>query len=215
MNELKYTLISDGQSDMILMNVINWLLNDLYPQLPISGRFANFSNILEPPKSHEVLRRIDVAFEYFPFDILFYHRDAESSERGIIEKRKQEITSKIKESKFLERTVCVVPVRMMESWLLFDVEAIKGAAGNRNFKGKIALPLLKNVENVPDTKSMLHDLLKEVSGLKGRNLKKFNANFAVHLIAENIEDFSPLRQLNSFKIFENQLRNAVDKLISK
>lgn len=62
-------------------------------------------------------------------------------------------------------------------------------------------------ENQP--KVLLHQLLKEASGLKGRNIKKFNPDKAVHLVAEYIEDFSPLRELDTFCAYENELRNAV------
>jgi len=60
---------------------------------------------------------------------------------------------------------------------------------------------------------LLHNLLADASGLKGRNLKKFNPDKAVHLVAEYIEDFSPLRKLDAFQAFENELRRVVDKYL--
>jgi hypothetical protein len=59
----------------------------------------------------------------------------------------------------------------------------------------------------------LHDLLKKASGLKGRNLKRFNVDKAVHLVVENIEDFSPLRKLEAFKIFETDLKSKMDHFL--
>jgi len=52
--------------------------------------------------------------------------------------------------------------------------------------------------------------LRVASGLKSRNLKKFNPDKAVHLVAENIDDFSKLRNLVAFKAFETDLKRVVD-----
>jgi hypothetical protein len=40
--------------------------------------------------------------------------------------------------------VCVVPVRMMEAWLLIDEMAIRRVAGNPNGRIPIELPVLNN-----------------------------------------------------------------------
>ena len=100
----------------------------------------------------------------------------------------------------------------MEAWLLIDIEAIKKAAVNRNYPGPINFPPINNLEKENQPKNILHDLLKEASGLKSRNLKKFNPDKAVHLVAENIEDFSPLRNLNAFQAFERNLIEVVNNL---
>lgn len=209
MGTLRYTLIGDGSSDKVLLNIIKWLLDDLYPELAIEGKFADFRYVRRPPKTDDVKNRILCAEEYYPFDILFYHRDAELIKNNIVQERIEEIKSELTEDYYL-KVVCVVPVVMMESWLLFDTEAIKKAAANRNYSKEIQLPALKKIEAIKEPKSMLYDLLKEVSGLKSRNLRKFNVNKAVHLVAENIQDFSPLRQLTSFQNFEKDLKIAVE-----
>lgn len=211
MGELKYTLIGDGSSDKALINIINWLLNDLYPKMAIRGEFADFREFKDPPKIGDIQNQIKYAKYYYPFDILFYHRDGESNEKGIIGKRKSEIFSNVNNEIKLDLLVCVVPIVMMESWLLFDLEAIKKAAGNRKFAGNVELPKMKDIENKPNTKLYLHNILKRVSCKKGRSLDKFNLNYAVHLIAENIEDFSKLRELSSFIEFQNDLKKSVDK----
>lgn len=60
---------------------------------------------------------------------------------------------------------------------------------------------------------MLHNLLVEATGNKGRRLKNFNVNKAVHWVAENTEDFSALRQLAAFNRFEQDLKRVVDNVI--
>jgi hypothetical protein len=37
----------------------------------------------------------------------------------------------------------------------------------------------------------------------------------VHLVAENIKDYSPLRELSAFREFEKDLKTAVDLFLQK
>ncbi len=212
MGTLKYTLISDGSSDKTLLRIIRWSLLDLYPELSCKGSFADFRYLKNPPQTGDIVERVKKANEYYPFDILFYHRDAETTDKNIIKKRKEEVFGCIA-SEPASNIVCVVPITMMETWLLIDREAIKKAAGNRNYAGEIDLPALSKLESVKDPKTKLHHILETTSGLKGRRLKTFNVHSAVHLVAENIKDFSPLRELAAFREFENDLKVAIDMFL--
>lgn len=206
MKHLRYTLIADGSSDSTLLKIINWALNDLYPNFTYEEQFADFRNLKTPPKGLD--NKIREASIRFPHDILFIHRDAESTNQNVFENRIKEIKA-VLQAEHENITVCVVPVKMMENWLLFDKEALKKAAGNRNFRGEIDIPSFKNLESINQPKEMLHNLLKEISGLKGRNLDKFNAHQAVHLVADYIEDFGKLRSLDSYNVFENNLKRVM------
>jgi hypothetical protein len=212
MVELRYTLLTDGSSDKTLMNIIKWTLDDIYPKLSCSGNFADIRSLPNPPSSGDVLERIKTADKYYPFDILFYHRDAEKAEKDIIKKRKSEIFSKVDEQ-LASKIVCVVPVTMMETWLLINQEAIKKASGNRNYSDTISLPALSKLETIKDSKKELHHILKICSNLKGRREKTFNVHSVVHRVAEYIGDYSPLRQLSAFIEFENDLKTAVDNFL--
>lgn len=207
MPELKYTLIADGTSDATLLRIIKWSLDDLYPSVPNTGVIADYRGIPHPPKS--LAEKIKAAKYYYPFDLLFVHRDAESTTKGVVGQRTDEIMRALEENE-KEATICVVPVKMMEAWLLIDEYALKRAAGNRNYDQTICLPPLPKIEKEKDPKGLLHDLLKEVSGLKSRRLHKFNVHKAVHLLAENIEDYKPLRNLSAFNAFENNLSRAME-----
>ena len=209
MNRLKYTLLTDGSSDKTLMNIIHWSLTDIYPQLPCDGNYADLRQLKTPPPAGHVTQRIFEARKLYPFDILFYHRDAETFDKHIIQKRKEEIMEHV-DVRLAPKIVCVVPVTMMETWLLIDSYAIKKAAGNRNFSEAIELPQLSRLESVRDTKLLLHQALIITSGLKGRRKKSFNVQMAVHHVADFIEDYSPLRELSAFNEFECDLIKAVD-----
>jgi len=207
MKELKYTLIADGSSDKTLLRIIKWSLDNLYPTLPNEGSFADFRFLPNHPKG--LTEKVKNAMNYYPFNVVFIHRDAETTNTKIIEQRQKEILNELDEELYL-KIVCVIPIKMMETWLMIDPEAIKKAAGNRNYEGKIELPSLKNLEKENQPKVTLHELLRVASGLKSRNLKKFNPDKAVHLVAENIDDFSKLRNLVAFKAFETDLKRVVD-----
>ena len=211
MKELKYTLIADGSSDVVLLKIIKWSLDNLFPLLACEGRYADFRKIPNPPK--RLTDKTNKAKYYYPYDVLFIHRDAESTNNPhIIDQRREEIWSQIDEAD-RERTIAVVPIKMMETWLLFDVEAIKKAAGNRNYRGNINLPTLRALERENQPKELLHSLLREASGKSGRHLKHLNVDRGVHLVADNIEDYSPLRNLVAFQAFEEELKKVVNRYL--
>lgn len=212
MKELKFTLIADGSSDKTLLRIIKWLLDDLYPKLPNRGVFADFRSLPNPPRT--LNEKLNSARNYYPFDIVFIHRDAESINQDTIGLRMTQIEREIGLTN-LTNTVCIIPIKMMETWLLIDKDAIKKAAGNRNFTGDINLPPVSRLEKENQPKKLLHDLLIESSGLKGRNLKKFNVHKSVHLVSEYITDYNKLRELNAFNVFEINLKKVVSNFMNQ
>jgi hypothetical protein len=206
-SEINYTLITDGSSDRTLMQIINWSLNDLFSQLPFKGVYADFASIHQKPKS--LKEKIRIANQYYPFNLLFIHRDAESTNLNFIERRIEEIQSQI-DDEMNKIIICVIPVKMMETWLLIDEYAIKRAAGNRNYGNEIILPGINSLENTQNPKDILHNILYNIAGKK----RKLNTHKAVHLVAEYITDFSPLRNLVAFKKFEQDLKMKVKNLTS-
>ena len=105
--------------------------------------------------------------------------------------------------------ICVIPVRMQEAWLLFDEVAIRWAAGNSHGRQALHLPKKQDIENLPDPKETLRQLLCKASGLTGRRLKKFHVSQGVHRVAEYIKDFSSLRELPAFSALEKEVREVV------
>jgi hypothetical protein len=215
MADLKFTLIGDGSSDVILKPIIEWLINDLHPQIPITGQFADFRRLPKPPQKADIVAQTNFARELYPFDILFFHRDGETNTADIITKRKKEVLEKVEGLLEAHRVVCIVPVVMTEAWLLIDEDAIKKAAGNRNYSGPMKLPALARLEDQTDPKETLFELLRTASGLKKRSLARFNVHQAVHRVAENIIDFSPLRSLPSFEAFEEDLKVALNHYLAQ
>lgn len=101
------------------------------------------------------------------------HRDAETES---IDKREEEIRAALEESARgkMAPVICVVPVRMQEAWLLIDETALRRAAGNPAGSRPLDMPDVTRLEDLPDPKRTLHDLLRQASELHGRRLTKFN-----------------------------------------
>jgi len=210
MNTLKYTLLSDGSSDQALCGILTWVLQEQMKDWAIQPAWADLRRLRHPPSKLE--EKIRVAIELYPCDILFIHRDAE---RANPETRLKEIETAVNEVKDrgTARVVRVVPVRMLEAWLLIDPRAIRRAAGNPNGVGDLRIPDLRNLEKLPNPKAILHDLLRRASELHGRRAKSFNATKAVHNIPKFVENFTPLHCLSAFVRFEGEIKGVTRALI--
>ena len=193
---LSFTLRGDGPSDIMLLPILRWVLNQQLPQVEIRPQFADpreFRHVRKNTLAH-TLRQ---ALQLHPCDLLFVHRDAENQSP---DQREDEIAVAIKELTDLELPykIAVIPVRMSETWLLIDKSALRRAAGNPNGTADIDLPPVRKLESVADPKEKLHSTLRDASGLKGRKLKSFRPESRVRLLSDLIEDYSPLLQLPAF-----------------
>ena len=197
------TLLCDGSSDRMLIPCIKWLLVENYPNLPFNFEYADIRQITN--KSHKSLAsKICLALEYYPCDILFIQRD---TEKESYEKRLKEIKTSISKADCeLPKIIPVIPKKMSEAWLLINELAVRVAAGNMNGKVKLKLPSIKKLESLADPKENLKTLLKEASELNKRRLKNFNSHFAIHWLAEIIDDYSKLRQLSAFQSLESEIK---------
>jgi hypothetical protein len=207
MRELRYTLLSDGSSDQALLHVLDWLLSEHVVDCAIQSEWADMRRLPNPPRtlSHRIRRALDL----YPCDLLCIHRDAETASRGV---RVAEIRGAVEQAAdtVCVPAICVVPVRMSEAWLLFDEAALRRAAGNPNGKQPLQLPAISDLEGLPDPKSILHDILLEASGLRGRRRSQLSAGKLAARVAELTGDFSPLRALPAFMSLEEEVRQVIE-----
>ena len=207
---VRFTLVAEGTTDAALLPILRWALRQDVRIREIDAQFA--SPFLLPRAREGLSARIGRALELFPADLLFVHRDAD---REPPETRRTEIQNAVRVISGDPIVVPVVPVRMMEAWLLIDEPAIRSAAGNPRGSMPLDLPKkLAAIERMPDPKASLHEALRIACGLRGRKLAKFSPHSASGLISERIRDFAALRQLGAFVDFECMLGAALDNLAS-
>lgn len=207
MDRIRYTLVTDGASDRLLMYPIDWLLARS-TTLDFDGEWANPGILGQHPARGRLKGKVAAALKSYPCELLFVHRDAERDRR---ETRVAEIEEAVRDLTPAPPAVCVVPVRMTEAWLLIKEEALREAAGNPNGRILLDMPSLKTLESLPDPKGLLFDLLRKASGLKGRRLKGFRELQARLRLAELIGDFSPLESLPAFVSFQDDLNDVLRK----
>jgi|JI10StandDraft_1071094.scaffolds.fasta_scaffold343170_2 hypothetical protein len=200
---MRATLITDGSSDVVLLPILRWLLDQL-AVVPMDVQWADLRALPRPPKT--LTDRARVAMELYPCALLFVHRDAEGEP---IERRLAEIEVAGAE---VGPCVAVVPVRMQEAWLLHHEAALRQAAGRPSGREPLDLPSWVRIESLPDPKAVLHQALRVASGHHGRRLRSFDPARVAHYLADLIDDWSPLRRLGAFQRLERDMRAALIRL---
>ena len=187
--QLAYAVVADGGTDRRLVPIIQWAIHRLDPGV----------EILEP----EFRKRKGSVTEFLAAYrtgamLIFVHRD---SENFTLDERLGEFDGVGRQD-----VVPVVPVRMSETWLLFDGPAIAQAAGSP--ASHVPMPSLVQIENIPDPKDRLDDLLFQAAGAptgrRGRNFRRSIARRRVS-VAEYIADYSPLENVSAFRRFQETL----------
>lgn len=187
----RFTVHGDGSSDRVLLPIVRWVLRQVDPQTVWEPQWADLSRLRVRPR--DLAAKLCRAVELYECDVLFVHRDQESGSRV---ERVAEITAAA--AGLQVAYAPVVPVRMTEAWLLFEETALRKASGNPHGNMPLLLPPLETLESVLDPKQILFDVLRRASGLSGRRLDKLRPQTLRHQVAELIDDFSPLRQLDAF-----------------
>ncbi len=208
MISLRFTLLGEGSSDSALLEVLAWLLRHCGVTRVLQPQWADLYHL--PRKPVGDVERIAAAFTAYECDLLFVHRDADrsgySSRRGELV---EAITDHAAAHGGHVPIVCVVPVRMTESWLLLDEAAIRSAAGNPNGSVALDMPDPMTVESIPDPKKVLRDLVLRATELSGRRLKHFRVSN--RLVAERTADFVSLLHLPAF----SRLREEVTEVVQR
>ncbi len=203
MTGLRYTLLSDGTSDQMLIPVINWAVRRCGIRVE-QGAWADLS--FARPKPSGLAERARRAVELYRCDVLFVHRDAE---KEAFDLRLREIRAAVAD--LGGRHVPVIPVRMTEAWFLHDESAIRLASGNPRGKVALNLPRVRDVELLPDPKGILFEALLAATEMSGRRREKRKRQLPRMRarVAELIDDFEPLRAAPGFSHFYSELEKVV------
>jgi hypothetical protein len=208
-NDIQYTLLSDGSSDQALLPIVSFVLRESGAET-VEPQWAELRLLRQPPQA--LSDRIRKAVDLYPCDLLFIHRDAE---RDDYDHRRQEILGALDEAGIDVTSVCIVPVRMTEAWLLIDEGAIRRAAGKPGGRAALNLPQPQRLEEEADPKAVLHQALRDASELQGRRLRDFPVTQRVHRVAELMTDYAVLRILPAFQALEREVRTALHHLAAR
>jgi len=204
---IDYILVSDGSSDRLLINPINWLFRK--HGLESNGKRIDFGQSGFNPKS--ISEKIIILKSlYSEIKYIIIHRDAENQSHLL---REAEISKELEKAEIQEvNALKIVPIRMSEAWMLIDELAIKKAAGKPSSTKRLKLPAITSLESISNPKDILKKKLLEASELKGRRKAQFDFNEARQRVSDNIEDFSPLLQLSAFQRFEAEVKEIIKQI---
>lgn len=166
--------------------------------------------LLRLPTGHSVQDKLRVARElHGACDLVVVQRDAD---RGPAQDRRNEIKQAVHAEWPGLPHVAVVPVRMLEAWLLLDETCLRHVAENP--RGRVSLDLPKGVaaETVADPKQLLKDSLARASEYKGRRLAQFQKRFSQHRLRmlELLNPEGSVSCLPSWQDFVKDLNKAFD-----
>lgn len=204
--KISFVLTGEGASDLRLVEHIeNILIEEGFGE--VSGEAPDLS-FYRQPVGNSVQEKLVALLKLYPnVDVIFIHRDAD---RVGIAGREQEIVAAANNIVSMDRIIPVIPVTMLETWLLADSEAIKRVAGNSGYRGSLlCLPALRQLEAIPDAKRLLLDALCEASEAQGERLRKFKGRFT-EMRARLTFDLDPDGPVNHLPSYQNFRRKVVD-----
>lgn len=145
------------------------------------------------------------------YDLAVLHRDSDKEDPRT---RRDEIADAITAEWPELRHIPVVPVRMLEAWLLLDEQAIRLVSGNPNGRVPLNLPKPSTVERLADPKQQLKETLSTASGCRGRRLADLNKRFPHnrHRLLDLLDRDGPVSEVPSWRAFVVDLVSALQSL---
>lgn len=209
---LRFALLSEGTSERGLVPHLEELCvrfgaDEAAGSAPDLGR-------LRPSPGHELAPRLRALLAVEP-DIHFVvvHRDAD---RAGVEARRREMAEAAAAIGLAIPFVPLVPVTMLEAWLLLDADAIRAAVGRPRGRGEVDLPKPRAIEGLADPKKRLREVLTATSGASGSRLRALNtpAAFASnrHFLVERLDLDGPINTLRAWQALLTDLRATLADL---
>lgn len=212
--KINFLLTGEGTSDLRLQShleniFINAGFSEAHGETPDLGAF-------QPKVGRTVKEKLSALVKYYPdIDVIFVHRD---SDNAGADARFEEIWDGANGVIAREKIVPIVPVRMLETWLLADEHAIRQVAGTSNPKLKLALlPSTKALERAADSKDLLLQVLCEASEAQGGRLAQFKKRFngMRARLATDLDPEGPVLKLPSYQAFRAHLKIFIDEKLSQ
>lgn len=201
--KINFLFTGEGSSDLKLVDHIENLLIEIGFD-EVSGEAPDLG-MFRIPVGRSVKDKVKVLMDHYPnTDLIFIHRDADNKGPEI---RKREIMQAIEGVVEREKVIPVIPVTMLETWLLADKESICRVAGGSDIVRLACIPPAKKLESEKNSKDLLLRALCEASEESGGRLKKFKKRFGemrARLVYE-LDPEGPVTQLNSYQDFRRSI----------
>lgn len=208
---ISFILTGEGSSDLRLVEHIESLLveegfTEVSGDAPDLSRFGKAIG-------RTVREKLTALVKHYPnIDLVFIHRDADNAG---LHAREQEIATAVDGLLIMDRVIPVIPVTMLETWLLADSAAIKRVAGNSSYGDLECVPAIRHIEKITDAKELLLDALCEASQTQGARLRRFKRRFPEMRarLTFDLDPNGPVRQLESYRYFREKISSYCQKKI--
>ncbi|RKN41783.1 DUF4276 family protein [Streptomyces hoynatensis] len=203
---LRVLFLSEGSSDGGLVPHIEKIAAQVEAPVIVSAPDLSW---LRQPVGREVSDKLQAVRRLSDdYDLALPHRDAD---KFSTEARRDEISTSAAAAWPGLAYVPVIPVRMLEAWLLLDEAAIRQVAGNPRGRVNLQLPKASSVEKLPDPKKFLKETIAKASELRGRRLEELNKRFPRnrHRLLELLDVEGPVSEVTSWKVFVSELTAAL------
>ena len=206
---LRFLLVCEGSADAGLIQHIRMLLVHLGQTDPEGAHWTRGRSLTD---------KIRGGLENFGgCELLFVHRDADAYQNtdaaGPLT-RYNEVRKAICDVGYTGAWVSIIPVRMMETWLLLDESAIRRVAGRPRGSEPLDLPLPAQVEHESDPKGRLYQALETASRTRGRRLRIFRRDLPHYCrqLLDGLPITGPLEQVPSWVRFRDDLIKSLTTL---
>ncbi|MFC7850790.1 DUF4276 family protein [Arthrobacter sp. NPDC057388] len=205
MTDVTFALIREGTSDDGLVAHLRTLIIN-----------AGASSVVGAPREYKgtTKERIsEVLAEQTKVDLIFVHRDADSSDP---EPRYEEIRDAASALGCSDQVVPVVPVQELEAWLLADLSQIRSVSGRPRGKTPLGIPSVKKIESTKSPKEILQNACLIASETTGARRKKQAKQFTQHrtTLLERLDHDGPVRNLPSWQRFVDDVTSKIAELCS-
>jgi hypothetical protein len=190
------------------------LLNGLKTTDVLEPILVEPSNAERIPNTERILR---LAQDTAGYHMLIVHADADypSAERALAERFEPGLKL-VQEFKLAGGSVCehvipVIPIQMIEAWMMADVPTLREIIGTRVDTRELGLPLHPHqVESVPEPKRLL--LQAVAQALSDRPRRRRNPQRELAILQEPLARqvrLEELRRVPAFQEFEIAVHNAL------
>ncbi|WP_271008266.1 hypothetical protein [Paucibacter sp. B51] len=212
--KVKFLLTGEGTSDLRLVDHLQAvLIEEGFSE--VSGEAPDLA-MFPAPVGRSVPEKIGALIKHYPTtDIIFVHRDSDNVDIAVREKEIHDAAIAVGVE---NRVVPIIPICMIETWLLTDPQAIKIVAGRKSYQQNIhCMPAIRNLESVRDSKTLLLSALCEASGAEGGKLRKFKRLFPEMRarLMYDLDPQGPVNGLPSYQIFRKRVREFAKQRVEE